>query len=174
MQAAKKLPLYIINKENTMTDEQNVTGEVDTNTDYIAAINELKQNSVDRAKYDQLRADNKRLLDSLVNGQQLELPKVEEKPDINELRKAAFKDDQSNLEYVSNALKLRSALIKSGQPDPFLPCGEKTLPTDADVATAERVASVLQECVDIAEGDSQIFTNELMRRTVDTGPIKRK
>ena len=75
---------------------------------------------------------------------------------------------------MANALKLRSALIAMGEPDPFLPCGEKTLPTDADVATAERVANVLQECVDIAEGDSQIFTNELMRRTVDTGPIKRK
>lgn len=158
-----------------MTDEElNVTGEVDTNTDYIAAINELKQNSVDRAKYEQLRADNKRLLDSLVNGSTIELPKAEVKPDINELRKAAFKDDQSNLEYITNALKLRTALIESGQADPFLPCGEKTLPTDADVATANRVASVLQECVDLADGDSQIFTNELMRRTVDTGMPKRK
>lgn len=156
--------------------ENNVTGEVvDSNADYIAAINELKQNSVERSKYDQLRADNKRLLDSLVNGQQIEMPKAEIKPDINELRKAAFKEDQSNLEYVSNALKLRSALIESGEPDPFLPCGEKTLPTDVDVATAERVANVLQECVDIADGDSQIFTNELMRRTVDSGmPTKRK
>ena len=158
-----------------MTDEQNVTGEVvDSNADYIAAINELKQNSVDRAKYEQLRADNKRLLDSLVNGSTIELPKAEVKPDINELRKAAFKEDQSNLEYITNALKLRTALIESGQADPFLPCGEKTLPTDADVATANRVASVLQECVDLADGDSQIFTNELMRRTVDTGMPKRK
>ena len=161
-----------------MTEQEKLTNEtgevVDTTTDYIAAINELKQNSVDRSKYDQLRADNKRLLDSLVNGQTIEMPKEVEKPNISELRKAAFKEDQSNLDYVSNALKLRSALIESGQPDPFLPCGEKTLPTDLDVATAERVASVLQECVDLAEGDSQIFTNELMRRTVDTGPIRRK
>lgn len=156
-------------------EEKNVTAtDVDATTDYIQALNELKQNSVDRSKYDQLRADNKRLLDSIVNGSTVEMPKAEVKPDINELRKAAFKEDQSNLEYVTNALKLRSALIESGQPDPFLPCGEKTLPTDTDVATAERVASVLQECVDIAEGDTQIFTNELMRRTVDTGPIRRK
>lgn len=156
-------------------EEKNVTGEVvDSTTDYIAAINELKQNSVERSKYDQLRADNKRLLDSIVNGQAIEMPKAEAKPDITELRKAAFKEDQSNLDYVSNALKLRSALIEMGEPDPFLPCGEKTLPTDADVATAERVANVLQECVDIAEGDSQIFTNELMRRTVDNGMPRRK
>lgn len=160
---------------NMAEKETSVTGEaVDSTEDYIAAINELKQNTVERSKYDQLRADNKRLLDSLVNGQQVEMPKAEAKPDIAELRKAAFKEDQSNLEYVANALKLRSALIEMGEHDPFLPCGDKTLPTDEDLATAERVAKVLQECVDIAEGDSQIFTNELMRRTVDTGPIKRK
>lgn len=159
-----------------MTDETlpNETGEVVDNTDYITAIKELKANSVDRSKYDQLRADNKRLLDSLVNGQTIEQPKELVKPDLNELRKAVFKDDQTNLEYITNALALRKALIENGSPDPFLPCGEKTLPTDADVATAERVASVLQECVDLAEGDSQIFTNELMRRTVDTGPVRRK
>lgn len=159
-----------------MTDElQNETGnEVVDNTDYIAAIKELKQNSVDRSKYDQLKADNKRLLESLVNGQTIEQPKELEKPNLDELRREAFKENQSNLEYITNALALRKALIESGSPDPFLPCGEKTLPTDSDIATAERVASVLQECVDLAEGDSQIFTNELMRRTVDTGPVRRK
>ena len=159
-----------------MTEQEtNVTGEVvESNADYIAAINELKQNSVDRSKYDQLKADNKRLLDSLVNGLQIELPKTEVKSDLTELRKNTFREDQTNLDYVTNALALRKALIENGEPDPFLPCGEKTLPTDADVATAERVANVLQECVDLAEGDSQIFTNELMRRTVDTGPIRRK
>ena len=159
-----------------MTEQEtNVTGEVvESNADYIAAINELKQNSVDRSKYDQLKADNKRLLDSLVNGLQIELPKTEVKSDLTELRKNTFREDQTNLDYVTNALALRKALIENGEPDPFLPCGEKTLPTDADVATAERVANVLQECVDLAEGDSQIFTNESMRRTVDTGPIRRK
>lgn len=148
-------------------DEKVVTGEVeDTNTDYIAAINELKQNSVDRSKYDQLRAENKKLLDSIVNGTPVEV-KVEDKKSIGELREAYLKEDQSNLEYITNTLKLREAIIAEGKPDPFLPIGNQIMPTDEDVATANKVAQILQECVDYAEGDSAVFTNELQRRMVD-------
>lgn len=154
-------------------DEQvlnSVTGEVDDVTqDYIATINELKQNSVDRQKYDQLRAENKRLLDSIVNGQEIDVPKVEDKKSVKELRDTLFGNDVdlSNLDFIKNALELRSALISEGKPDPFLPVGNQITPTDYDISTAEKVAQVLQECVDYAEGDSGVFTNELQRRMVD-------
>jgi hypothetical protein len=158
-----------------MTEEQtSVTGTVDETTqDYIDTIKNLKENSVDRSKYEALRADNKRLLDSIVNGQSVESQAPVNKPSIDELRKQVFKEDQSNLDYVTHALELRDALIANGEPDPFLPYGKKIVPTDEDVAAAERVATVLRECVDYAEGDSQIFTNELQRRTVDTGPRRK-
>ena len=145
---------------------ENGTGEVVDNTDYIAAIKELKQNSVDRSKYEALRAENKKLLDSIVNGTPVEV-KVEDKKSIEELRAAYLKEDQSNLEYITNTLKLREAIIAEGKPDPFLPIGEQIMPTDDDIKTAEKVANVLQECVDYAEGDSAVFTNELQRRLVD-------
>ena len=147
--------------------KESVTGtEVVDNTDYIAAINELKQNSVDRSKYEALKAENKKLLDSIVNGTEVALPK-EEKKSTEELRAAYLKEDQSNLEYITNTLKLREAIIAEGKPDPFLPIGEQIMPTDSDIATANKVAQVLQECVDYAEGDSAVFTNELQRRLVD-------
>jgi hypothetical protein len=146
---------------------ENGTGTVVDNTDYIAAIKELKENSVERAKYDQLRAENKKLLDSIVNGTTVELPAAEEKKSIEELRAAYLKEDQSNLEYITNTLKLREAIIAEGKPDPFLPIGNQIMPTDDDVKTAQKVAEVLQECVDYAEGDSAVFTNELQRRMVD-------
>ena len=151
-----------------MTEEEKVvTGtEVVDNTDYIAAIKELKENSVDRSKYEQLRAENKKLLDSIVNGTPVEV-KVEDKKSIEELRAAYLKEDQSNLEYITNTLALREAIIAEGKPDPFLPIGEQIMPTDSDIATAQKVADVLQECVDYAEGDSAVFTNELQRRSVD-------
>lgn len=153
-----------------MADEKelqtNVSGEVVDNTDYIAAIKELKENSVDRAKYDQLRAENKKLLDSIVNGTSIEVP-AEPKKSTEELREAYLKEDQSNLEFITNTLKLREALISEGKPDPFLPIGEQILPSDEDIKTAQKVADVLQECVDYAEGDSAVFTNELQRRLVD-------
>ena len=149
-------------------DSNNVTGtEVVDNTDYIAAIKELKENSVDRSKYDALKAENKKLLDSIVNGTDADLPAKDEKKSIEELRANYLKEDQSNLEYITNTLALREALIAEGKPDPFLPIGEQILPTDEDVAAANKVAQVLQECVDYAEGDSNVFTNELQRRLVD-------
>ena len=148
--------------------QQNVSGDqVVDNTDYIAAINELKQNSVERSKYDQLKAENKKLLDSIVNGTPIEEQSAAKKESIEELRANYLKEDQSNLEYITNTLKLRKALIEAGQPDPFLPIGEQILPTVEDEAAANRVADVLQECVDYADGDSAVFTNELQRRLVD-------
>lgn len=147
-----------------------VTSEVEDMTpDYLATIKELKQNSVDRQKYDQLKAENKKLLDSIVNGQELDLPQESKKRSVDEIRSEMFKEDNglTNLQYIQDALELRSQLISEGKPDPFLPVGNQIAPTDFDIATAERVANVLQECVDYAEGDSSVFTNELLRRTVD-------
>ena len=148
--------------------ELNVSGEKveDMTPDYLAAINELKQNSVNREDYNKLKAENKKLLDSIVNGTPVEVQSPQRKS-IEELRAAYLKEDQTNIEYISNTLKLREALIAEGKPDPFLPIGEQILPTDEDIAAANKVASVLQECVDYAEGDSAVFTNELQRRLVD-------
>ena len=148
-------------------NDTHVIEEVDPNADYIAAINELKQNSVDRSKYNQLRAENKKLLEAIVQGQAIESPQTQDKPSIEELRAHYLKEDQSNLEFITNTLKLREALIAEGNPDPFLPIGEQIMPSDQDIATANKVAEVLQECVDYAEGDSAVFTNELQRRLVD-------
>lgn len=139
-------------------------------TDYIEAIKNLKENSVSKEEYLKLKEKNKQLLNSLVNG---EVPQgeVAEKPiDIEKLRENAFKDNQTNLEYIQNALALRQAVMDSGGVDPFVPNGMKILPTDEDFETAQRVADVFQECVDIADGDSAIFTNELQRRTIDAFP----
>lgn len=156
-----------------MQNDEMRTEEVVDNTDYIAAIKELKENSVDRQKYDALKADNKRLVEALVNGQTIE---TNSKPpvDIQALRNELFRNEnQTNLQYVENALKLRNALIESGEPDPFIPQGSKVIATNEDISAAQRVADVLQECIDYAEGDSQVFTNELQRRTVDTMPRRK-
>ena len=166
--------LDYLNKSNgellTMDEQISVTSEVEDMTpDYLATIKELKQNSVDRQKYDQLKAENKRLLDSIVNGQELDLPKAEDKRSVEEIRSEMFKEDSglTNLQYIQDALELRNALMSEGKPDPFLPVGNQITPTDFDIATAEKVSNVLQECVDEADGDSEWFTNELQRRTVD-------
>jgi hypothetical protein len=155
-----------------MADEV-ITNEVDNNTDsttdYIDAIKQLKATTVDRAKYDELRSENKKLLESIVNGREIEMnTQQEQKASIEDLRKDWLNEDNNNLESVAKCLKLREALIAEGNPDPFLPIGKQIMPTNEDIEAANRVAQVLQECVDYAEGDSAIFTNELQRRMVDT------
>lgn len=149
-----------------MTDEElRETGQVEDMTqDYVAAIKELKQNSVNRSEYDALKAENKKLLQAMVNGQ---LPEEQKQPisepTIDELRKALTKE-QTNLEFVTNALKLRELVLKEGGEDPFVPVGSKYTPTQADYERANRVATVLQEMVDESEGDPQVFLNEYQRR----------
>ena len=153
--------------------EISVTGTVEDNTqDYLAAIKELKENSVNRSEYDKLRAENKRLIDAVVNGQPgQEEPAVSKhsKEQIDELRNDLFNSPKelNNLEYITKAMELREALIENGEPDPFLPVGKQISPTRDDIEGAEKVAQVYKECIEYAEGDSEVFTNELMRRTRD-------
>ena len=156
-----------IENENSVSEQENVNDSID----YIEAIKEMKQNSVDRSVYDKLKSENKQLLDALVNGKEIEISK-EEPVDIAKLRKDLFNKDghMSNLEYVSSALKLRDALIERGERDPFLPYGEKVNLTAEHYDKAEQVATVLKECVEFADGDSGIFTAELQRRTKDVMP----
>lgn len=161
-------------------EEENVNVAVEDNsTDYIAEIQRLKERSVSKDDYDKLKADNKKLIEALANGTQLEgkvEPKIDAVENINNLRKKLFSKESNldNLEYCDTALQLRDALIEKGMRDPFLPFGHNVVTTESDIETANRVATVMKECIDYADGDSDIFTNELQRRTVDVVLPKKK
>lgn len=154
-----------------MTDEElnsvtsQTTEQVDNNQ-YIEALNQLKANSVDKADYDKLKAENKKLLDSIVNGTEVALPATE-KADINDLRKKlanSSEDGLSSLEYADTMLKLRERLLEEGEEDPFVARGSQYSPTQLDYDRAHRVAAILQDCVDKADGDDQTFLAELNKR----------
>lgn len=138
---------------------------IDTNEDYISALNEIKQNTVSKEAYEKVREDNKRLLDTIVNGQMVNEP-IKEKVDVDALRNDLLNGKElSNLEFVDKSLKLRKALLDRGEQDIFAPpVGHKISPKPEDFETAERVATVLQECVDKADGDPNVFNNEFQRR----------
>ena len=154
-------------------EEISVTGTVEDNTqDYITAIKELKQNSVDRSEYEKLKAENKKLIDAVVNGQPGQEEQVvlkHSKEQIDDLRNDLFNSPRelNNLEFITKAMELREALMENGEPDPFLPVGKQISPTRDDLEGAEKVAQVYKECIEYADGDSEVFTNELMRRTRD-------
>ena len=159
-------------------EEENVVTVEDNTNDYIAQIKNLKENSVSKDDYNKLRLDNKRLIDALANGTQMDVvePKTSAVEKINECRNKLFSKgtNLNNLEYCKTAVELREALIENGDRDPFLPYGHNVLATESDIESANRVATVMKECIDYADGDSNIFTNELQRRTVDVVIPKKK
>lgn len=154
----------LLNSENTAETTSTTTAE-----DYIEAIKSLKQNTVDKTAYDALRSENKKLLESLINGEEIQPQNKVLTESIEELRHDILTNDSlTNLEYWDKVLKLRSALLKRGDEDPFVPQGQKVNATAADYATAEKVATIMQEMVDNSEGDPNVFLNEYQRRVKDT------
>ena len=163
-----------MNEEILTTEQASVSGEEISNdsVDYIKAIKEMKQNSVSREQYEKLKKEKKELLDTLINGGQVEMIDPATKPSIDDLRKQLFSKEaadkeMTNLEFVTKSLELRDAIIESGGTDPFLPIGKGIELTRDDYEAAEFTAEQFRECIDIAQGNSEVFTNELMRRTVD-------
>lgn len=152
-----------------MNEEESVVAtqpEVEGGNDYIEALMEMKNNSVKREDYEKLKGENKKLLNALVNGDELDIQKPKTQPDINALRKKLFSTDETltNLEYAKTAIELRAALMDQGEQDPFLPLGGHVEITSDMIEKAERVAQIYQECIELADGDSGVFTAELQRR----------
>ena len=161
--------------EEVKQEEQSV------DNNYLEAIKKLKESTVDKTEYEKLLEENKKLINTIVEQKPVETKEEEDtKPqvDINKLRRELYGNSElSNLEYIDKTLQLRDALLQAGEPDPFIPTGSKYSPTDEDSAAANRVAEGLKHCVDYAKEygyDSEVFTNELQRITVDVPLPKRK
>lgn len=142
--------------------------ESDTVKDLVSALNEIKQSTVSKEAYDELRQANKQLMDTIVNGRAQQQAEVKEDVNVDEIRAELFGDkrrDFSNREYVEKMLDLRKGLMERGEQDPFvMKAGKKSSPEKEDFEKAQSVADVLQECVDIAEGNDDVFNNEFQRR----------
>ena len=153
-------------------------GNNDATNNYIEQLAKIKETHVPKEEYDKVLADNKKMAELLATGGSLD--SSHEEPAKNrsseELRKLLFGEDTSpsNLEYVKAVVELRENLIKEGCPDPFLPWGKNIAPTPEDVECANRVATAFKECIEYANGDSELFTNELMRITKDAMPMAGK
>ena len=148
-------------------------------TDNVAlakALKEARENSVSKEEYEKLQEENKRLVSEIINGEggagngQTMTP---EQADIKALREQLYgpkSSELSNLEFWKKTLELRSAVIAQEGYDPFLPYGEKIKPTAQDMEKANDVATVVQECIDEANGDSEIFTALLQSKTNNDSP----
>lgn len=146
---------------------ENVSQETNPDSDYIETIRKLKESTVPKEEFEKVKENNKKLLDAILNDQQVEQPEgkktVEElKADYKKLKQElsqAQEDGITNLEYVDKALRLRKTAMNLGLQDPFVPNNSFPGPDDNDFKTAQKVADKLQECVDEADGNPAVFRN---------------
>lgn len=158
-----------------MQDEQGNEIEIEEEKeDYIEAIKKMKENSVPKEKYEALKNENKALIEAMVDGKEIQIEGEVEKKSIEELRKNFFKEDQTNLEVAQNTLALREAIMEQGGQDPFLPFGATAQITQADIDGAEKTAEYLAHCIEVADGNPDVFNTEFQRGLKDARPMQNK
>ena len=163
--------------QNVAPNVQDVAPNSELESNYLETIKQLKQNTVSKEAYDNAIAQNKQLLETIVNGggnAAAETPQAEV-VDIKALRNELFSNkDFTNLEFIDKSLQLRKAIMEQGGGDPFVGRGSKLTPTREDYEAAERTAKILQEMVDNAQGDNDVFLVEFNRRVNDVNmPFRR-
>ena len=164
------LQLFAEEKEGKPEDKDKTppaNEDIDVNKKYIDEIKKLKETTVPKEKFEESEAQNKKLLEAVLNGGGFDQGKKEnESPDITSLRDDLFggKRELTNLEFCKKTLELRKAIMDEGGIDPFVPVGSQIDTTDEDIKTAERVANILQWCIDTCENDSHVLTSLLQSK----------
>lgn len=130
-----------------------------SDANYIDTITELKKNSVKKSDYDKLLEENKKLLDTLVNGDNAKEDAPEVVMSDEDLKKLINKTtrDTTNLDYITTMLAIRKEMIAKGLEDPMAPKVVNHTNDERDYAKAQRVADFLQECIDNSNGDNETF-----------------
>lgn len=153
------------NETNVIETAPNTT-ETNGAQHYIDAIRDLQKNSVSRDKYNKLEAENKQLLDTLVNGGTIEQVNVEPERTVVDLRKTIADSDKTKLsayDFIKTSLELREKVMAESGDDIFA----KDNSYEAR-AKADRTAAVYQECLDIAKGDKDLFQREFESRLIES------
>ena len=145
-------------------------------SDLLKAYAELKKNSVPREEYDKVVKEKDDIIKSVIDGDGTGIgqPTTPEEVDIPALREELYGEHSaklSNLEYCKKTLKLRKAVIEKEGYDPFLPHGANIKPDSDDIEKANNVADVMEQCIEEADGNSEVFTALLQARTNNDSPI---
>lgn len=145
------------NKDLTMRNEETVVD----NTDYVDAIRKIQENSVSKDKYDALVEDRKRLLEAVVNGQQLAEEKAEPLASRLEYYKK-FKENKfaTDMETMQNLVNLRKATIREYGLDPCVtgnfgltPEGGRIEPTYGEAETIAEQFDIIEDILKEANGN---------------------
>lgn len=139
------------------------------------ALKEARENSVPKEEYEKVVQEKNELVQNIINGGASDIGQnsTKQKADIKALREELYGSkcaDLSNLAYWEKTLELREAVMEQEGYDPFLPHGSKIKPEEQDIEKAELVAKTVKECIEKADGNSDVFTALLQAETANDSP----
>lgn len=151
-------------KRNEPTVEKT---EANTDSVYMEAIKELKENTVSKADYEKILKERDNILKQYINEKPSdnEVVVIDSKEQIKADREDLYTDKVeglANLDYWKKTIRLRQNVINSGKPDPSLPMKGSTA---YDEELSEKVFDVVQECIDECNDDPAVFNALLSKRT---------
>ena len=154
-----------------MTDENDVVEQPEeegvTAADYVAELDRIKKDMVSKSEYERILRENKTLADSLARGGGIKQEDEQISPErITELRNKLYGTDphyRNNMDFFSDLLELRQGIIETEGIDPFLPHNKNYVATEADRAKADYIAQQIEDCLESADGDPQLFNAYLMK-----------
>lgn len=150
-----------VEEKEALTPPAEEKSGVDT---FLEAAKKVKEGTVSRDEYEKLQADNKKLMDFILEGKELPSDdKSESIPSIAELQKIRHNPNSTNLEYVKASLGIRKHIIEEKGFDPFAS-------KEGEEESARRVADALQKMVDEADGDPKKFNFLLESKVAEDDP----
>ena len=153
-------------QEETKTERveaQNAEMDADS---YIEALREMKENSVPKDDFLKLKAENRKLLNSLANDKYRKKEEVkEELPSRAEcLKKYRANNFSNDLEYWKNICDLRDATIREYGKDPTVtgsygvtPSGDTLDPAYGEAEEMEEQFNTIKAIIKEADGSPEQF-----------------
>lgn len=157
--------------EENQNNEQALDPQQNHAVEEAQALTEMKRrNSELEAENAQLQEAKKQYYDAVLNGQNAEpeVVKLRTRQEIVKDMREAIKNGVTNVKYAELAVELNEACIRETGESCFLPKGRNVSPTADEVALAEKFPAFLQECLEAADGDPDVFNNEVERHTKKT------
>lgn len=148
-------------KENETTAQVSSNPEIDT----AQAIEKLQaQIESLKTENDNLKEVKREYFDKVLNSSG-ETPTEEKHRPIDEIRKdivnGVHSDNMSNLDYCKLIIELDDETRRTKGHSAFLPQGKDVNPTVDEYATADKLNSVLKECISQADDDPVQFNMAL-------------
>ena len=149
-----------------MNEQIEENAVVEEGQDYIEAIKTLKSNTVPKEEAEKLKAENKRLLEALTNGETIEQSATKKEFNEEEVMSIITNPNSRDLDFFKSLISLREHKLETENIDIFAGKGTQYQPVPNESQKIENVVNCINHCIEYADGDPDAFDTELDRITI--------